>query len=83
LEIEVGYHVLPEFSGQNYATEAVKLFVDFAFENGLSKSLICMIDPKNSKSIRVAEKNGFKFEQSIEDSNSGNHGSMNIYRLLN
>jgi RimJ/RimL family protein N-acetyltransferase len=82
LEIEVGYHVLPKFCGQNYATEAAKLFIDFAFENGLCSSLISMIDPDNIKSIRFAEKNGFKFEQTIEDS-IGYRPKINIYRLSN
>lgn len=81
MEVEVGYHILPKFRKQNYATESVKLFIDFAFNNGLTSSLICMIDPNNEASIKVAQKCGFAFEQSIDDPNYAMSEKLNIYRL--
>ncbi len=58
IEIEVGYHILKKYWGQGYATEAAKLFFDYAFKNELANSIISIIDPGNIKSQRVAQKNG-------------------------
>jgi [ribosomal protein S5]-alanine N-acetyltransferase len=57
-EIEVGYHVLKQFRQQGYAPEAAKLFIDYAFQNHITNSIISIIDKTNFKSQRVAEKNG-------------------------
>ncbi|TAJ12794.1 N-acetyltransferase [Marinilabiliaceae bacterium JC017] len=54
--IEIGYHILPEYWGMGYATEAAKKFRDYAFENNLSDSLISIIDVRNIASQKVAEK---------------------------
>jgi len=56
--IEIGYHILPEFWGKGYATEAAQLFRNFAFENKICQSLVSIIDVRNKASQRVAEKNG-------------------------
>ena len=57
-EIEIGYHLLPKFWKNGYATEAVKLFKVFAFENDLAESLISIIHTENIASQKVAERNG-------------------------
>jgi ribosomal-protein-alanine N-acetyltransferase len=64
-EIEVGYHVLREHWGKGYATEAAKIFFDYGFKQGISDSIISMIDVNNVRSQRVAEKNGLKRESQI------------------
>ena len=61
-ELEIGYHILPQYWNMGYATEAAKTFMNFAKENALGHSLISIIDVENSKSQRVAEKNGFTKE---------------------
>jgi RimJ/RimL family protein N-acetyltransferase len=63
LEIEVGYHIIQKYWGMGYAPEAAKLFVDFALENQLAQNVIAIIDVKNEKSIRVAEKLNMKFDR--------------------
>lgn len=55
-ELEIGYHVLPKFWGNGFATEAALLFRDYAFENKLRDSLISIIHIDNVRSQRVAEK---------------------------
>jgi RimJ/RimL family protein N-acetyltransferase len=65
-EIEVGYHILPEYWGRGYATEAAKFFRDFAFENDLTDSLISVIDIRNTGSQNVAQKNGMKNTKQIK-----------------
>jgi ribosomal-protein-alanine N-acetyltransferase len=59
-ELEVGYHIISKHWGNGYAPEAARLFLDFAVEHDLADSVISIIDIRNSKSIRVAEKNGLQ-----------------------
>jgi RimJ/RimL family protein N-acetyltransferase len=55
-DVEVGYGIMPEFRGQGYAAEAARRVRDYGYsENGL-KRLVSYIDPKNTASLRVAEK---------------------------
>jgi ribosomal-protein-alanine N-acetyltransferase len=62
-EIEVGYHILKKYWGQGYATEAAKLFIDYAFKNELANSIVSVIDIENFKSQKVAEKNGLTIDK--------------------
>lgn len=57
-ELEVGYHIISKYWGNGYAPEAARLFLDFAVEHDLADSVISIIDIRNVKSMRVAEKNG-------------------------
>jgi RimJ/RimL family protein N-acetyltransferase len=57
-ELEVGYHLTPQFWGNGYATEAAKGCMKFAFENGIAESIISMIVVENVPSQKVAERNG-------------------------
>ncbi len=72
-EIEVGYHVFKEYWGQGYAPEAARLFMDYAFTNDFTDTIVSIIDTKNFKSQRVAEKNGL--ERGVET----NWLNMNVY----
>lgn len=63
IEIEVGYHVFKKFWGQGYAPEAARIFIDYAFKNNLTDSVISIIDIRNIKSQKVAIKNGLKREK--------------------
>ena len=56
-EHEVGYRIGEADAGRGFATEAARLVMDFAFQQGLTR-LISSIQPTNIASIRVAEKNG-------------------------
>lgn len=62
-EIEVGYHILKKFWGQGYATEAAKLFIDYAFKNELANTIVSVIDVENFKSQKVAKKNGLTIDK--------------------
>jgi [ribosomal protein S5]-alanine N-acetyltransferase len=62
-EVEVGYHIYKQYWGLGYASEAAKLFIDYAFANQLSGSVISLIATGNLKSQRVAEKNGLAREK--------------------
>lgn len=78
IELEVGYHVLKKYWGRGYAPEAAKVFIEYAFANKLSDSVISIIDVANVNSQRVAEKNGLEREkQTIYDSLD-----VYLYRIL-
>ncbi|MGB4849238.1 MAG: GNAT family N-acetyltransferase [Saprospiraceae bacterium] len=62
-ELEVGYHVFKKYWGQGYAPEAARLFLNYGFKNNLSDSIISIIDTRNLKSQRVADKNGLLREK--------------------
>ena len=66
-EVEVAYTVAREYWGQGLATEAAKAILQYGFgELNLSR-LICLIDPDNAASQRVAEKIGMTFERRVEE----------------
>jgi len=62
-ELEVGYHLFPEYWGKGYATEAATFFRDFAFNNSLSNSIISIIHTENLPSQKVAGRNGMSREK--------------------
>lgn len=59
-KIEIGYHLLPQFRGQGYATEAARMFKDFAFDVLSYDEIISIIHPGNYNSQKVALNNGMK-----------------------
>jgi RimJ/RimL family protein N-acetyltransferase len=59
-ELEVGYHLLPKYWGNGYATEATQGCMKFAFENNMVDSIISLIVVDNIPSQKVAERNGLK-----------------------
>ncbi len=64
-EVEIGFRLAPEYWGRGLATEAVRAVRDYAFEHLGMRRLISMIEPENSRSIRVAEKAGMVREKEI------------------
>jgi RimJ/RimL family protein N-acetyltransferase len=58
---EVGYHLLPRYWGNGYATEAAMACRDFCFENEMAETLISIVDPLNVRSIAVAKRSGMCF----------------------
>lgn len=76
-ELEVGYHFIKKYWGHGYAPEAARLFISYAFEMKLSDSLISIIDHRNERSQKVAEKNGLK----IEKRTTWNELDVYIYRI--
>ncbi|MDJ0727019.1 MAG: GNAT family N-acetyltransferase [Prochloraceae cyanobacterium] len=62
-EVEIGYRFDPNYWGRGLATEAAKAVRDYAFTKFNFTSLISLIEPANIASIRVAEKNGMKYEK--------------------
>jgi RimJ/RimL family protein N-acetyltransferase len=64
-EIELGYRLARRYWGMGLATEAAAAARDYAFGTlGLSR-LVAIVDPSNSRSIRVAERIGLRFEKEV------------------
>ena len=57
-ELEIGYHLLPQFQGKGYATEAAQHFKKFAFDHQLADSIVSIIHVDNVPSQKVAARNG-------------------------
>jgi RimJ/RimL family protein N-acetyltransferase len=64
---EVGWALTAGSWGQGYASEAVAAILDWS-DNALAAcETRCIIDPENTPSIRVAEKNGFARIDEVEN----------------
>jgi ribosomal-protein-alanine N-acetyltransferase len=58
----LGYFVGEAWGGRGYATEAVRQAVAFAFDEAGLHRVQAAVMPRNVRSIRVVEKNGFRLE---------------------
>ena len=61
-ELEIGYHLIPLYWGNGYATESAGEFKKMGFENRLAESIISIIDTENIPSQKVARRNGMTKE---------------------
>ncbi len=57
-ELEIGYSLMPQYRNKGFAIEAAKKCRDFAFKNDFSDHLISIIHEENTRSKKVARKNG-------------------------
>jgi RimJ/RimL family protein N-acetyltransferase len=57
---EIGWALTPWAQGNGFATEAVGAAVAWGDERLAAARTVCMIDPENAASIRVAEKCGYR-----------------------
>ena len=64
-EIELAYLLGREHWGQGLATEAARAIVDHALRALRPPRLICLFDPLNVASRRVAERAGFTFDSDV------------------
>jgi RimJ/RimL family protein N-acetyltransferase len=60
-EVEIGYSILSQFRNRGYATEAVMRLVSWALTHQRVNAVIAETLPYLKQSIRVLEKNGFRF----------------------
>ena len=61
--LEVGWLLRREVWGQGLATEGAAAALQYAFDVVGADHVISLIDPRNERSIRVAEKLGERFER--------------------
>ena len=58
----VGYFVGREFNGRGHCTDAVRLVLEFAFEDAGLHRVQAGVMPRNGASSKVLVRNGFRFE---------------------
>jgi RimJ/RimL family protein N-acetyltransferase len=75
-EVELAYLIDPARWGEGFATEAGRAIVRHARSLGLRR-LICLIEPGNTASARVATKVGMAFERAYAD----DLGPCHLYAL--
>jgi len=66
LEIEIAYLLDKSFWHQGLATEAARGIMKYGFENLNLSRLICLMDPDNIGSRKVAERVGMKLERKVD-----------------
>lgn len=55
---EVGWHLAPEYWGQGYASESGRGAIDFAFLRMGLAAVYAVVNPENTRSLRVCERLG-------------------------
>ena len=63
-ELEVGYHILPDYRQRGLASEAARGAMDYAFGPLGVDRIVSIILPDNAASVAVALGNGLTFERS-------------------
>lgn len=63
IETEIGYILLDKYWGNGYGVEAAKGCIKYAKEKRNLESVISLIRPQNTPSLKVAEKCGLYFEK--------------------
>lgn len=64
-EVEIGYRLSRAHWGRGYATEAATAVRDHALRERRLTRIVCLIDPANASSVRVAEKLGMTYEKNV------------------
>ena len=58
--VEVGWRLAPAWWGRGLATEAARASIDFGFERLGLRSIVSIIDERNTRSLRLAERLGMR-----------------------
>ena len=77
-EVEVAYLLDPRYWGRGLATEAARAIVDHAFATLPVDRLICLVDPGNEASRRVATRIGMTL---LRDDYVDDEGPAHLYAL--
>ncbi|MEM9031320.1 MAG: GNAT family N-acetyltransferase [Pseudomonadota bacterium] len=64
-DAEIGFRLAMGAWGRGYATEAANGIIDDAAQVGLARRVVAIVDPGNTRSLRVIEKLGMTFERDI------------------
>lgn len=79
-EVEIAYLLDKSFWGQGLATEAAQGILQYGFEQLHLSRLICLMDPDNIASQRVAQKMGMTLEKRV-DGIAGDNFPTLIYSI--
>ncbi len=70
-ETELGWMTTPEGEGRGYAYEAANAVLDWAFLTRDFRTLVSYIDPKNARSIKLAERLGASRDPNAKAAHDG------------
>lgn len=73
---EIGYWLRSSFAGHGYMTEAVKGITTFAFDELGANRVEIKCDSTNTKSVKVAERCGFRFEGELRNNERNPGGEL-------
>jgi [ribosomal protein S5]-alanine N-acetyltransferase len=76
---DLGYSLLPEFTGKGYAYEAANAVVLYAREQLRIKTLLAITMPENATSIKLLEKVGMKYNGVVKSPDGKDN--LNLYKL--
>jgi RimJ/RimL family protein N-acetyltransferase len=62
-DVDLGYALLPEFTGKGYANEVARAVVDHARQRLSLRRIVAIVSPGNERSIRLLGRLGFVFER--------------------
>ena len=79
-EVEVAYTIARKYWGQGLGTEVAQAILDYGFGELKLSRLICLIDPQNIASQKVAEKIGMTLEKRVEGIDGDNLPTL-IYSI--
>ncbi len=65
-DIDIGFALLPQYTGQGYAFEAAAAVMDFARNELKIPRIVAITLPANKASISLLEKIGLRFERMIQ-----------------
>lgn len=65
-DVEVAYTIAEEYWGQGLGSEAAQAILNYGFEKLNLSRLICVIEPENIGSQKVAEKIGMSLEKKVD-----------------
>jgi len=80
--VEVGYDLCEAFWGKGYMTEAMQAIISFAGQQMGVREIRACIYVENERSIRLAERMGFKFSGTCSQTFRGTDYPHNIYSLF-
>jgi ribosomal-protein-alanine N-acetyltransferase len=80
LNVEIAYLIDKAYWGQGLATEAASGLLQYGFDHLKLTRLICLIDPGNIASQRVAEKIGMSLEKRVDGIDGDNFPTL-IYSI--
>lgn len=79
-EVEIAYMIDKRYWNQGLATEAAQGLLSYGFNKLNLSKLICLIDPENIASQKVAEKIGMKLEKKVDGIDGDNYPTL-IYSI--
>jgi len=81
---EIGYILGKDYWGKGLMSEALEAMLEYGYSKMGLNRVQALIDPRNAASLRVAEKQGFKYEGTFRDYELeyGDYIDLNMYSLL-